>query len=74
MEITSKPYLSLSLIGETGKLLKRGAPKRDKEGKPIRDKNGKIIYQPYVIKVLNTINFSKSLHYNPFAYARHEVA
>jgi type IV secretion system protein VirD4 len=72
VEITSKPYLSLSLIGETGKLLKRGAPKRDKEGKPIRDKNGKIIYQPYVIKVLNTINFSKSLHYNPFAYIKSE--
>ena len=61
-----------TLIGETGKLLKRGAPKRDKEGKPIRDKNGKIIYQPYVIKVLNTINFSKSLHYNPFAYIKSE--
>ena len=26
------------------------------------------------IKVLNTINFKKSMHYNPFAYARHEVA
>ena len=28
----------------------------------------------YRIKVLNTINFAKSMHYNPFAYARHEVA
>lgn len=28
----------------------------------------------YKIKVLNTINFKKSMHYNPFAYARHEVA
>ena len=28
----------------------------------------------YRIKVLNTINFKKSMHYNPFAYARHEVA
>ena len=28
----------------------------------------------YVIKSLNTINFRKSMHYNPFAYARHEVA
>lgn len=28
----------------------------------------------YKIKVLNTINFAKSMHYNPFAYARHEVA
>ena len=61
-----------TLIGETGKLLKRGAPKRDKAGKPIRGKDGKIIYQPYVIKVLNTINFSKSLHYNPFAYIKSE--
>ena len=28
----------------------------------------------YKIKVLNTINFKKSMRYNPFAYARHEVA
>ena len=28
----------------------------------------------YKIKVLNTINFRKSMHYNPFHYARHEVA
>ena len=28
----------------------------------------------YKIKVLNTINFKKSMHYDPFAYARHEVA
>ena len=28
----------------------------------------------YEIRVLNTINFKKSMHYNPFAYARHEVA
>ena len=37
-------------------------------------KNGKVVYEPYRIKVLNTINFKKSMHYNPFAYARHEVA
>ena len=28
----------------------------------------------YNIKIFNTINFRKSMHYNPFAYARHEVA
>jgi len=28
----------------------------------------------YKIKVLNTINFKKSMKYNPFAYARHDVA
>lgn len=26
----------------------------------------------YVIKSLNTINFKKSMHYNPFAYIRSE--
>ena len=28
----------------------------------------------YRIRFLNTINMKKSMHYNPFAYARHEVA
>ena len=28
----------------------------------------------YRVKILNTINFSKSMKYNPFVYARHEVA
>ena len=26
------------------------------------------LYQPYRIKVFNTIDFAKSMHYNPFAY------
>ena len=68
---------------ECGKLLQRGAPKvravLGKDGKPlkdkrgnavtetVRDKKGKIVYEPYEIKVLNTIDFKKSLHYNPFA-------
>ena len=43
-----------------------------KDGKPERDKNGKVIYEPYKIKVLNTINFKKSMHYNPFMYIRSE--
>ena len=28
----------------------------------------------YKLKILNTINFSKSMKYTPFVYARHEVA
>ena len=28
----------------------------------------------YKLKFFNTINFSKSMRYNPMAYARHEVA
>lgn len=72
MEITSKPYLSLSVLIEVGKLLSRGTPKLDKDGKPVRGKNGKIVYEPYKIKVFNTINFSKSMHYNPFAYIHNE--
>lgn len=55
-----------------GKLLSRGTPKLDKDGKPVRGKNGKIVYEPYKIKVFNTINFRKSMHYNPFAYIHNE--
>lgn len=49
-----------TVLVECGKMLQRG--------RPVRDKNGKITYQPYKIKVFNTINFAKSMHYNPFAY------
>ncbi len=38
----------------------------------MKDKNGKVVYEPYRIKVLNTINFKKSMHYNPFAYMHSE--
>lgn len=61
-----------TLIEECGKMLAKGSPKRDKDGNVIKDKSGKVVHEPYVIKVLNTINFSKSLHYNPFAYIRSE--
>ncbi len=60
------------LLRETGKLLAHGGPKRDENGKPVRDKCGKVVYEPYRIKVLNTINFSKSMKYNPLAYVRSE--
>ena len=77
-----------TVLVECGKLLARGVPKMteklDKNGNPmkakngeyimevVKDKNGKVIYQPYRIKVLNTINFAKSMHYNPFVYLRSE--
>ena len=60
------------LLKETGKMLLHGAPKLDENGKPVRDDRGRIIYEPYRIKVLNTINFSKSMKYNPLAYVRSE--
>ena len=60
------------LLSEVGTMLRRGAPKLDENGKPMRDARGKIIYEPYRIKVLNTINFKKSMKYNPFAYIRSE--
>ena len=60
------------LLTETGKMLLHGAPKLDENGKPVRDRRGRIIYEPYRIKVLNTINFSKSMKYNPLAYVRSE--
>ena len=60
------------LLTETGKMLLHGAPKLDENGKPVRDTRGKVVYEPYRIKVLNTINFSKSMKYNPLAYVRSE--
>ena len=60
-----------TLLLECGKLLERGSPKLGEDGKPVR-KNGKIVYEPYRIKVLNTINFKKSMKYNPFAYLHDE--
>ena len=61
-----------TLIEECGRMLAKGPPKKDKNGNIMKDKSGKVVHEPYVIKVLNTINFSKSLHYNPFAYIRSE--
>ena len=51
-----------TVLVECGKMLAKG---RD-TGKT--DNNGKKIYEPYKIKVFNTIDFAKSMHYNPFAY------
>ena len=61
-----------TILVECGKMLQRGAPKLGKDGKLMKDKHGKVIYEPYRIKVLNTINFKKSMHYNPFAYIHSE--
>ena len=61
-----------TIIVECGKMLAQGTPKKDKNGKILRDKNGRVVMAPYKIKVLNTINFAKSMHYNPFHYIRSE--
>ncbi len=61
-----------TLVLETGKMLARGAPMYDSKGKPRKDKDGKQLYQPYKIKVFNTIDFKKSHHYNPLAYIHSE--
>ncbi len=55
-----------TVIVECGKLLERGQPQKDSTGKIIG-------YKPYRIRVFNTIDFSKSMHYNPFAYIRKET-
>ena len=49
-----------TVLIECGKMLERG--------RPVRDEKGNVSYQPYRIKVFNTIDFGKSMHYNPFAY------
>jgi len=57
---------------ECGRMLKKGIPLLDDNGAVVKDDKGKTVYQPYKIKVLNTINFARSMHYNPFAYIRSE--
>ena len=61
-----------TVLIECGKMLQRGRHKRDKSGTLMymTDNNGKKqpVYEPYKIKVFNTIDFAKSMHYNPFAY------
>ncbi len=49
-----------------------GPVKKDSEGKPMKDRNGRLIHDPYQIRVFNTINFNRSMHYNPFAYIHSE--
>ena len=61
-----------TVLIECGKMLRKGIPAIDKNGHIKKDKNGKIVYERYKIKVLNTINFDRSMHYNPFAYLRSE--
>lgn len=38
------------------------------KGRPYKNSKGSTYYEPYKIKVFNTIDFAKSMHYNPFAY------
>ena len=62
-----------TILVECGKMLQRGAPKLGKDGKPMKDKHGKVIYEPYRIKVLNTINFRKSMHYKLSKYEKETI-
>lgn len=73
-----------TVLEEVGTMLARGAwelddkgnkvPKVGKNGQVLKTKSGKVIYKrtPYKIKVFNTVNFAKSMHYNPFAYIHTE--
>ena len=61
-----------TVLIECGRMLQKGIPMVGDDGKIKKDDKGKTIYQPYKIKVLNTINFARSMHYNPFAYIRSE--
>lgn len=38
----------------------------------MKDEKGRIVREPYEIRVFNTINFHKSMHYNPLAYIHDE--
>lgn len=51
-----------TVLEEVGKMLNRGTKKEEEEKH----------FEPYRIKVFNVIDFSKSMHYNPFRYIRSE--
>lgn len=65
----------------TGKVVRNGKGeiqyRQDKNGNPVmrpkKTREGKTLYEPYRIKVLNTVDFSSSMHYNPFHYIRKEL-
>lgn len=61
-----------TVLVECGKMLARGRPMRDKNGNVLyttdKDSKRQPVLEPYKIKVFNTIDFAKSMHYNPFAY------
>lgn len=61
-----------TVLNECGRALLIGPVKKDSEGKPMKDRNGRLIHDPYQIRVFNTINFNRSMHYNPFAYIHSE--
>lgn len=54
-----------TVLVECGKMLQRG--------RAVQNHDGTISYQPYRILVFDTIDFDKSMHYNPFAYIRPET-
>ena len=54
-----------TVLVECGKMLQKG--------KPVLQSDGSVKYQPYRILVFNTVDFNKSMHYNPFAYIRPET-
>lgn len=61
-----------TVLNECGRALQLGPVKKDSNGKPMKDRDGRLIHEAYQIRVFNTINFSRSMHYNPFAYVYDE--
>ncbi len=44
----------------------------DPKGSIVVECGNALLKNGYKLKILNTINFSKSMHYNPFAYVHSE--
>ena len=61
-----------TILPECGKMLSIGIPKKDAKGNIVKRDDGSVVTEPYKIKIFNTINFDKSMHYNPFAYIKNE--
>ena len=61
-----------TILVECGKMLQRGTPKLGKDGKPMKISAARSSMSRTGSKSSNTINFKKSMHYNPFAYIHSE--
>ena len=59
-----------TILPECGKMLSIGIPKKDVKGNVVKSDNGSVVTEPYKIKIFNTCNFHKSMHYNSFAYIK----
>ena len=71
---TTSTFLFRAFLGSGGRLLiiNRSVLVTDPKGSIVVECGNALLKNGYKLKILNTINFKKSMHYNPFAYVHSE--